>query len=255
MNHASSWQDILTGAESGDHIAQLYQDVDFLAEALDVFIGAGLRGDEAIVVVAKETPWKTSLRRLETKGFNPEQALERGQLVFFDVEKMLSKFMIGGMPDWDCFKRSVGGVLDRMEARYPAVRVHGEMVNVLWQKGRLDAAIALEDHWNELGRSHRFSLFCVYLMDNLEKKTYEGPLQGICRTHSHIIPTRDYPRFEEAVNQAVRQALGPSFPDTLRVLATDSTIQMPDGQAMLLWLRQNIPYTADKVLSCVRSSK
>jgi hypothetical protein len=80
-----------------------------------------------------------------------------------------------------------------MEARYPAVRVHGEMVNVLWQKGRLDAAIALEDHWNELGRSHRFSLFCVYLMDNLEKKPTKAPSKasaGRTRTSSPrvIIP-------------------------------------------------------------------
>jgi len=53
------------------------------------------------------------------------------------------------------------------------------MVALLWADGKGDAAIALEGLWNELGKMHRFALFCAY------------PLNGFCgeangRSLTHI---------------------------------------------------------------------
>jgi PAS domain S-box-containing protein len=59
------------------------------------------------------------------------------------------------------------------------------MVDVLWQQGKREAAIRLEEMWNELQRHHEFSLLCAYAIDTLYK---EHSIAEICRTHTHVMP-------------------------------------------------------------------
>jgi len=52
------------------------------------------------------------------------------------------------------------------------VRAYGEMVDVLWQRGERDAAIRLEEFWNDLARLQTFSLLCAYCIDHLDPQAY-----------------------------------------------------------------------------------
>ena len=92
-------------------------------------------------------------------------------------------------------------------------------------------------------------------MDNLDDRSYEGPLQGVCAAHSHLISARAAVRFNEVVEQASQDSLGPSLSAMLRVIASGAApdTRMPDGQTTLLWLQKNMPATAEKILSQVRS--
>jgi len=47
-------------------------------------------------------------------------------------------------------------------AKFPIVRAFGEMVAVLWERDQREAAIELEELWNELLGHHPFSLMCGY---------------------------------------------------------------------------------------------
>src|SRR4051794_22542609 len=101
MSPKMTWQDVLTRPQNGHHIAQVYQDPNFLVEAASVFIGAGLRGGEGVVAVVTRPHWQVFLQRLEKTGLRPWEALERGQLRFFDADETLSRFMSDDVqPDW-----------------------------------------------------------------------------------------------------------------------------------------------------------
>ena len=65
-----------------------------------------------------------------------------------------------------------------------AIRAYGEMVEVLWKRGQVAAAIRIENLWNDLARSHRFGLLCGYAMGNF----YKGSATNdICRVHTHVV--------------------------------------------------------------------
>jgi len=44
-------------------------------------------------------------------------------------------------------------------------------------------------------------------MDNLDSGVYGGALQCVCKVHTHLIPARDYERFNRAVIEASEQVL------------------------------------------------
>jgi hypothetical protein len=135
------------------------------------------------------------------------------------------------------------------------VRAYGEMVDVLWQRGERDAAIRLEEFWNDLARLQTFSLLCAYCIDHLDPQAYAGPLECVCRVHTHLIPAPDYGRFNQAVIEASEKVLAAPLAQMLLSLAGSSkpSTGMPAGQATLLWLKRNMPRTADKVLAEVRA--
>jgi hypothetical protein len=243
MNSSS----IVRHASPGDHMVHLYQDAQLLAEAVSEYVATGLRAGEAAILIA--TPG--SRRLFEARGLAPGPALR-----MLDAEETLARFMADGRPQWNAFHQLLGGLIAELRLEYPAVRAYGEMVDVLWQRGERDAAERLEEYWNELARLQTFSLLCAYRIDNLDAGAYGGALECVCRTHTHLIPARDYERFDEAVREASLQVLEEPLARMLLSVsaAHRPPTQMPPGQATLLWLAQNMPRTAERVLAKVRQS-
>jgi hypothetical protein len=255
MSAIQRWREILTEPALGDHIVQVYQDRKFLAEAVSEYLGIGLERGEAGIVIARPEHRADFESGLAGRGIDVEGAKQSGQLRFFEAQATLDQFMVDGKPDWNSFHAVVGGAIAELKLQYPAVRAYGEMVDVLWQRGERGAAIRLEELWNELGKLQTYSLFCAYYMDNLDPKAYRGPLECVCKVHTHLIPTRDYERFDEAVADASREVLDAPLSNMMLSLAAGSHTgtKMPLGQAALLWLQQNMPKTAEKVLAGVRA--
>jgi hypothetical protein len=250
-----NWHELLRHPEAGDHLAQIYQDEGFLAEAVAEFIGAGLRAGEAALMFVTPAHRGLFLRHLEANGAWPEQAIRHGPLRMVDAAQTIDRVMRDGAPDWRAFREVVGTALAQLRLQHPTVRCYGEMVDVLWGAGERDAALRLEQFWNELGRTQTFSLLCAYCMDNLDRSAYGGPLEGVCSAHTHLIPARDYARFNRAVSEASKLVLDQPLAQMLLSLSANHRppTHMPLGQATLFWLRNNMPRTADKVLSEVRA--
>lgn len=229
---------------------QLYNDLPELADSVGEYIGAGLRRGEAAVIIA--TP---AHRARFQEIIDSPAALKEGRLQMLDAEETLAKFMANGMPQWKSFHELVGGLIAELRLRYPTVRAYGEMIDVLWQRGERAAAVRLEEYWNELGRLQTFSLFCAYRMNPLDSDAYGGPLECVCKAHTHLIPARDAGRFDDAVHAATTAVLDQPLAGILLSLAANhrSLTEMPLGQATLFWLNQNMPRTAGKILSELRA--
>ena len=86
-----------------------------------------------------------------------------------------------------------GGVIERsLGGRKTTARAYGEMVDLLWRDQNVDAAIRLEELWNDLGRAHSFSLLCAYAMGSFYKEAHAEKFQDMCRAHTHVIPAESY---------------------------------------------------------------
>jgi hypothetical protein len=230
-------------------MVQVYKDRDFLVDAVVQYVGTGLRSGEAAILIARPEHQECLLRALERDGIPSSPALK-----LLDAEATLAKFMVNGMPEWTAFHKLLGGAIAELRLQYPTVRAYGEMVDILWQRGEKQAALRLEQFWNEIGRLQTFSLLCAYALDPLHGDTYAG-LESICRCHTHLIPARDYAELNEAVFEASLKVLDPQLAQMLLTLAASHRphTAMPLGQATLIWLNQNMPRTAERVLGEMRS--
>src|SRR5690348_6215981 len=181
MNARTDWRGLLRQPTRGDHIVQVYQDETFLSETVGEYLAAGLRNGEGAIVICGTARQSAFKGALAAAGVAVEAAAARGQLVFLDAADTLARFMRRGMPDWTAFHSAVGGAIAALRLDYPAVRAYGDMVDALWRDGQRDAAIRLEEYWNELTRLQTFSLLCAYYLDNLDPASYGGALQCVCK--------------------------------------------------------------------------
>jgi hypothetical protein len=253
MMHREPWDRVVADASPGDHIVQLYQDQGFLNGAVCRYVGAGLANGESIILFSTLTHWNAFRRRLDAEGVDVRAAQGRGQLTVLDADELLSRFMRGAMPDSPTFNGVIGDIIEQARAggSYRKLRAWGEMVNVLWERGDVAGSMNLEDLFDQLNKIVNIVMFCSFLMDNFNGDVHEAMLPRLGMNHSHLIPVEDYARLERAVDNALRETVGP---DEARVLESQllsryqPSFSMPRSEALLLALRQFLPTVADPVL-------
>jgi len=178
------------------HTVQFYSDDAFLLESLSQFVGAALAtGDTAIIIATREHRVRLA-QRLSDRALNVSKAAREGRYIALDAAESLSRFMHDGWPDPAAFDATIGAEIGR--ARTAAARVNarvvafGEMVALLWADGQADAAIKLEQLWNDLARQHSFSLRCAYPITGFRDEAHAAPFLKICSQHSAVIPGESY---------------------------------------------------------------
>ena len=62
----------------------------------------------------------------------------------------------------------------------------------LWRAGNSQAAVRLEELWNELAETHPFSLLCAYVMGNFHRASHQADIEQICGAHTHVRPAESY---------------------------------------------------------------
>ena len=179
------------------HVVQFYSDDSFLLEGLSRFIGSALGAGDAAIVIATEAHRDELTLRLQALGLDTARSIKQGRFVSLDAAETLSKFMVDGWPDEARFEEVVGGVLKGVTSAVkgglqPRVAAFGEMVALLWADGQGDAAIRLEQLWNDLAKKHSFYLHCAYPMSGFAHSQDGDPILKICAEHSHVIPAESY---------------------------------------------------------------
>ena len=176
------------------HSVQFYEQDDFLLDQVNRLIGGALEAGDAAVVIATEPHRDGIAQRLRDRGLDVTALGEQGRYHALDAGQTLSDFMVDGWPDERRFADVVGGTIARAAAsdHGAAVRAFGEMVLLLWAQGHREAAIRLEELWNDLARTHAFSLVCGYSMDVFGGEAAGTSFGRVCAEHSHVIPAESY---------------------------------------------------------------
>ena len=174
-----------------EHVVYFYQESDSLLEALCDFIGPTLGAGHAAIIIASKMHRDGLHNRLMARGLDTQKAVKQGRLVELDAPEVLSSIMVDGMPDDTRFVEVVGGTIARTRAALNEVDseivIFGEMVSLLWLEGKTEAAIRLEQLWNELTKEHSFSLQCAYPVADLCDGKKGLPLIRVCAEHSAVV--------------------------------------------------------------------
>ena len=246
----------LAEAPLGRHFCQIHHDAATLTDAVTNYTYAGLVAGHALVLAAVPARLAAVEAWLRKSGVHVDECVRTGQLTLLDAHSLLERVMDGSTPDAHAFRETIGGVLSDVAARgHRYTRVYGELVNVLWQGGNADAAITLEDWWNELAFEHRFALFCGYEMGGLDEASYHGPLGDIARCHSDVLETEFDARLQVALDRASTELLGLPMSSALCYFGRDqhdAEHRLPAGRRTMLGLHRNMPSAVGKVLARAR---
>lgn len=176
------------------HTVQFYEDSDYLCRTVAEFISIGLKANQPALVVTSPPRSACVRAHLSDLGRNAGELQAAGRLMVLDAEETLATFMDGRMPVREFFHKGVGRLVERLQNENGGapVRAYGDMVDLLWQSGKPEAAIRVEDLWTELAAKAPLALLCGYSMSHFAGTAQRGRLQDVCSRHTHVIPTERY---------------------------------------------------------------
>lgn len=243
---------LLVDAPAGRHFAQFHRDTDALTESAVVFLEAGLRGGNSVLIIGPAGRVEQMFDRLAAAKFHPKSLADSGQLAVMDSTPLIEQLVSNGETEWARFRGMISPVLSRLRPYGRGTRIYAEIANVLWQAGETDVAVRLEDFWNALAGAFAFSLFCGFTMDTQCEKAYATPLEELGRTHSDILATTDDERFGAALDRASKELFGISLTQMAGVAHKDVTRRFPSGQRTMLWVQRNLPMSTHQLAERAR---
>ncbi|MGA3235255.1 MAG: MEDS domain-containing protein [Bryobacteraceae bacterium] len=242
---------------SPKHSVQFYgSDDDALAANVSPYIGKGLQREEGVVVIATAKHIRAFANRLVEDGHDATGAIREGRLLFLGAEQTLALFMVDGLPDRDSFRSATGVVFRQIRSKTGSreIRAYGEMVDLLWNAGHLDAAARLERLWNEVLDENGLQLFCAYQIDVFGREFQAGVIDEILCAHTHLEPEGSNGNLHGAVSRAMSEVLGARATGLPRLddPRAASWAVLPKGETTVLWIRDNLPDYADEILARAR---
>jgi hypothetical protein len=251
----AGWVDFLKAPRDGGHAVQVYAELDELAESVTAYLATGFAAGEPAVVIATPDHLATFDRFLAGAGWDPQVIADAGLLLTLDAGETLALLFEDGELSGTAFERVVGGVIDRIAARFPErrIRAFGEMVDLLTARGEPDTAAALEGLWNALAKTRRFSLLCGYRLDVFDRASQQM-LPAVCSSHTHVRPAYDMARLDRAVHGALDEVLGAANSQMLQDIVRDDAQHhtAPVSEQMLMWVSRRMPLHAERVLASAR---
>ena len=171
-----------------DHIVQFYDGEEFLIKTVINFVAPALLCGEGVILIATQAHLRIVNSSLQELQLKPQEFIQKGQLIMLDAEETLNQIMSHDQIDSIQFDTLVGGLLNEMESRFDTIKAFGEMVNILWQQGHHNVALALEKIWNSCLENKNVTLLCAYSMDVICEERDGISFMDICNCHSHVLP-------------------------------------------------------------------
>lgn len=221
------------------------------------YITEGLDAGEPVVVMTDDGRRDRLFAALDRLGSDPDIGKEDGRLVVLNAEQVLAKIFLDGRIDPERFHAVIGRMMREVVSRSRSrrVRAYGDLVNLLWNAGRMAAALELERCWNDLQSQLPFDLYCGYHIDIFGDDFHPGRIDPLLCQHSDVISQYGAPEIESALRYAIYETLGRDAGAAGGSIAEQSSAVRPGvpvAEAMLLWLREALPVQAPAIISRAR---
>ena len=175
-----------------EHVLRLYEDEESLYKTVADVIAEGLAKSQPCLLVARQEHLTGITGELRRRGHDCE-ALERDRrLAKVDAEDTLRKIAPRADLDVEMCFQVVGDLIAGVAGPGDgSAVVYGEMVDLLWKSGKPQAAIRLEQIWNDLRKKYRFRLLCGYAAEMFGSED-RALLELVCNEHSLCLPSGSY---------------------------------------------------------------
>ena len=237
------------------HLVELYdRDGSSLARNVGQYLFDGLRRGEGLLVIAGHEHAAAFRAELDRLGADSAAAERDQRLVVLGAPETLARFMADDSPDPELFRAMMTAAMRTVRRAGGGLRAYGEMVGILWQAGNTQAAAALEGLWNRLLAETEVDLYCAYPIDVFGSDFHAAVVDEILCAHTQLVPSAGA-NVVRAIERAMTDVLG-SRAEGLRPLMKANHRpawgDVPPGEAVILWLRNNLPDYADEIVGRAR---
>jgi len=245
---------MLVSPEARGHFVQFCgADERYLVRNVGRYFFEGLMAGDGLVMIATPAHSDAFIAEIVRLGGDAEGAIAEGRLVMLDRDATLDQICDAGQPDKERFEAVVGGVLRGLPGE--GIRAYGEMVGKLWDEGRRAEAIRVEELWNNFQKVVPFSLFCSYAIDIFGDDFHLTGVDPVLCAHTHLFPGGLDRALDSAVNSAMDEVLGDrveGLRDLIKANYRPAWGVVPKAEAVILWLRNNLPDLADAIVDRAR---
>src|SRR6201987_4843906 len=148
------------------HEAQFCSDDSLFLDGFTRFIGTALRNGSTAIFIGTASHRISLLERLHAESQETRAGIRQGRYFALDVVEFLSNVMVNERPDAGWFLKSVGDLVASAatgaNGEHSRVAACGECAPFLWAEGKVDAAIRLEELWNEIAMTYNVDILCGY---------------------------------------------------------------------------------------------
>ena len=236
------------------HSALFYEGEDFFLDSVATSLLSALgRGQAAVLVCSRDHLHRIS-HRIRKDGLPVEDLTKDGRLSFRDAQRLLRSLVTDGWPTVDKFETHVARLVRRKMEKFPGLWIFGEMVDLLWQADRKEAAVELESLWNGLLATQPVSLECSYRIDPLDTQVDLERFAEVCGAHEAVQSHPDPLQLRRAFFDAVRQAVPTRYVEMLESWIANGGFRHDNHVCeSVVWLRRYMPELAGRVLKLTRT--
>jgi hypothetical protein len=171
------------GRPAPNHTCEFFGNDTHLVTTVAAALRPAFALHHAVIVIA--TPEHLAALEAQLEPFAALRAAKAsGLYLTLDADLTLRTLSTSGRPNRRKFEQVVGAPVAEALARYGGVRAYGEMVSLLWMRGEHDAALELEDLWNELIGYHPIALLCGYAAQGFPEGASSDAAARVGRLHA-----------------------------------------------------------------------
>lgn len=164
-----------------NHIVGYYDSQIDLINSLISYLSASMEENGICIIITRPLIFR-QLQSSFIRNHIDTNLNNNHSYFLYNAESLLEEFIVDGKLDRDRFHFIIGRLIESSVNTGKNVRVYGDMVATLWERGDEDAAMELEELWNDLIDSYSFSLYCAYPKSLF--KLREAGLQTINDAHN-----------------------------------------------------------------------
>jgi hypothetical protein len=173
--------------KSALHEVAFYSDNGALLNDYGRFAASALNTGKVLIVASGLILRPALDQELTSRGIDVARITREGRFRWFDVSDVLSSFVVENRLDerrfWEVVPPLIMEAARASTADPPRVAAWGEAAPTLWQTGHVEAAIRLEQLWDELVRICDVDVFCPYPAKGAEDSS---AYERLCAAHSVV---------------------------------------------------------------------
>jgi DNA-binding NarL/FixJ family response regulator len=158
-----------------------------LVAAFSRFIAGALDRGNAVIVLVTDAHDRSLQRSLQASPVDLALAIRQQRYVSVSITELLAKVMVNGRPDPARFLNAAAELLTevaRHAGQHAEVVACGECSPTVWADGNVEAAIQLEQLWDDIAKSRQMDILCAYpLAARGESVT---AVRSLCAEHTAV---------------------------------------------------------------------
>jgi hypothetical protein len=172
------------------HDVAFYSQPSFILDDFARFAEIALNDGKAVIGLTVVARRDDLYRQLQDR-LDIDLAVRQGRYTWLDAEAVIAETLLDGWPDEARFWKTATSLVIQAARRSrrdpPRVALFGEGCGELLRAGKPEAAIRLEQFWEELSVSFNLDVLCTYPISPPRADEDSETFQRLCAAHTSVI--------------------------------------------------------------------